>query len=102
MTDIRTDTDILDQWTAEKGKVEKFKTSDDALKVLVWRYNHMRSYDFNRCSLETGIPVEKVRDWWSGIDFVFQASGGCHFHYPRNMTLSEWREEINELLTNNG
>lgn len=89
---------VLDEWNEDIGKVGRFKSSDVALKVLVWRYYHMSSADKELCSSEAGVSMEGVEEWWNGIDYVLQYTGGCHLHIKSSTTLQQWRETINSLL----
>lgn len=90
--------EIFESWNKEEGRIDKFKTSEDAITVLKWRYQHMMETDKAQCAKDTGLSAETVAEWWDGIDYCYAAGDYAHFHFYPNTRDFDWHDAIKNLI----
>lgn len=74
--------EIFEKWRKDKNLLAQLKTSDNAVKVTLWRYKNSGGY--GTCENAINISKNTVIKWWCVSDFINGAlAGGGHIHLVR-------------------
>lgn len=74
--------EIFEKWRKDKKLLAQLKTSDNAVKVTLWKYKNVGGY--GTCKNAINISKNTVKKWWRVVDFVNGAlAGGGHIHLIR-------------------
>lgn len=72
--------ELFQEWRKDKGKLDSLKTSENALKITLWRYqNPLESK--KACARALNITKNNVKKWWNIRYFIDGAiADGGHVH----------------------
>lgn len=72
--------ELFQEWRKDKGKLDSLKTSENAVKITLWRYqNPLESK--KACARALNITKNNVRKWWNIRYFIDGAiADGGHVH----------------------
>ena len=71
---------LLQEWKAEKGRLNSLKTSENAIRITLWRYQNPFGSK-QGCSTALNITRNNVKKWWNIptlIDTVLADGGHVH------------------------
>ena len=72
--------ELFQEWRKDKGKLDSLKTSENAVKITLWRYqNPLESK--KACARALNITKNNVKKWWNIRYFIDGAiADGGHVH----------------------
>lgn len=72
--------ELFQEWRKDKGKLDSLKTSENAVKITLWRYqNPLESK--KACARALKITKNNVKNWWNIRYFIDGAiADGGHVH----------------------
>ena len=72
--------ELFQEWRKEKGKLDSLKTSENAVKITLWRYqNPLESK--KACARALNITKNNIKKWWNIRYFIDGAiADGGHVH----------------------
>lgn len=72
--------ELVDTWRKDEGKLKGLRTSENALKVTLWRYLNPHGSK-QGCSNALNITRNNVKKWWNVCKFIDGAiADGGHVH----------------------
>lgn len=72
--------ELFQEWRKDKGKLDSLKTSENAVKITLWRYqNPLESK--KACARALNITKNNIKKWWNIRYFIDSAiADGGHVH----------------------
>lgn len=80
LEDELTSIDLYKQWKADKNKLNALKTSENAVKITLWKYQNPFGSK-KACERVLRITKKNIIKWWNARSFIKGAiAGGGHVH----------------------
>ena len=72
--------ELFQEWRKDKGKLDSLKTSENAVKITLWRYQNPLEFK-KACARALNITKNNVKKWWNIRYFIDGAiADGGHVH----------------------
>lgn len=72
--------ELFQEWRKDKGKLDSLKTSENAVKITLWRYQNPLEFK-KACARALNITKNNIKKWWNIRYFIDGAiADGGHVH----------------------